>query len=403
MADHSASQAVAPSQAAVSYLPLYASNFLAGVVMISLGPVLDGILAELDIPLARGGLISMAFAIGMLLSLVLLNVFLAHVPVKWALVGASLLQAVALAVGAIFSQGLWSLFVSYLFVGVGCVWLNSLPGMWLSSTVKVRTGHRMVVLLLYFAVGMTVAPIVIGGVQGWGVTWRWVFGFEAIMSVVLALIFLAYPISNITGRQNLRWRQVREVVGYNPTLLFAIFITGMLYVGAEFLLNVWLPKFTIDTFAASKSVASQVVALFWAGLVIGRLIVLTQTKRVPPSRMLLINSAVMAVFALGIALSTSLTMVMAMAFLCGLGTSASYPLIISFSARFQGWHSGVVYCAMVMGSGFGRIIFPYVVGPIANAAGFRIAMGLAFVLAAAVSFLSLLLRRASGEAAASDI
>ena len=403
MTDHSGSHTRASSQSPVSYLPLYAANFLAGVVMISLGPVIDAILTDLHIPLAQGGLLSVAFAVGMLAGLVLLNFFLAHVPVKWALVGASWVAAVALAVSAFLSFNLWSLFAAYLFVGLGCVWLNSLPGMWLSSTVKVRTGHRMVILLLYFAFGMTITPVVIGAVQGWGVTWRWIFGFEAALSVLLALLLTAVPISNITGRENLRWRQVRDVVGYNPALFFGIMISGMLYVGAEFVLNVWLPKFTIDTFGTTKTLASQVVALFWGGLVIGRLIVLTQTKRIPTSRLLMINAAGMAVFALGIALSTSLPMVMVMAFLCGMGTSASYPLIISFSARFQGWHSGVVYCGMVMGSGFGRLIFPYVVGPIAETFGFRLAMGLAFVLAVAVSLLSLLLRRASGEALSTQV
>jgi fucose permease len=364
--------------------------------------VLDAILVDLGIPLAQGGLLSVAFAVGMLGGLVLLNFFLAHVPVKWALVVAAGLDAVALAVSVLFTHSLWSLFVAYVFVGLGCVWLNSLPGMWLSSTVKVGTGHRMVILLLYFAFGMTVTPIVIGAAQGWGATWRWIFGAEAILSALLALTLAVFPISNITGRENLRWRQIRDVVGYNPGLFFGIMVTGMLYVGAEFVLNVWLPKFTIDTFGATKTVASQVVALFWGGLVIGRLIVLTQTKRVPTSRLLMVNAAGMAVFALGIALSTSLPMVMIMAFLCGMGTSASYPLIISFSARFQGWHSGVVYCGMVMGSGFGRLIFPYIVGPIADSFGFRLAIGLAFVLATAVALLSLLLQRTSGEALSSE-
>jgi MFS family permease len=105
----------------------------------------------------------------------------------------------------------------------------------------------------------------------------------------------------------------------------------------------------------------------------------------------------MAIFALGVALSTSLAMVMVMAFFCGLGASASYALIVSFSGQFKAWHAGVVYSAMVMASGLGRIIFPYVVGPIAHSLGFRVAIGLAFVLAAAVSLLSLYLHSASGE------
>lgn len=384
-------------QRPISFFPLYAATFTVGVVMISLGPVLDPILADLDIPLSQGGLISVAFAVGMLIGVVALNFFLAHVPVRWGLIGAAWLQAVALAASGLLARSLWSLFIAYLFVGMGCVFLNSLPGMWVGSHVKVGTSHAMVVLLLFFAIGMMLAPVVIGVALGLGATWRWVFSAEAILSVILAVILTVMPVSDISGRENLRWRQLRDVVGSNPRLFAAVIVAAVLYVGAEFILNVWLAKFTIDVFGAGKNLASQVVALFWAGLVVGRLMVIPLTRKVPASRLLMAATGTMAVFALGIALSTSLAMVMVMAFMSGLGTSASYALIASFSGRFPAWHAGVLYSAVVMAAAFGRIIFPYVIGPIADSLGFRVAIGLAFVLAAAVSVLSLYLHRVSGE------
>jgi MFS family permease len=86
-----------------------------------------------------------------------------------------------------------------------------------------------------------------------------------------------------------------------------------------------------------------------------------------------------------------------MAFLSGFGASASYALIGSFAGRFQAWHAGVVYSGVVFGAALGRIVFPYLVGPLAHSLGFRMAIGLAFLLAAATSLLSFALRRTSGE------
>ena len=74
---------------ATSFVSLYATTFVVGVTMITLGPLLDPILRDLDIPLAQGGLISVGFAVGMLIGVVSLNFFLARVPVKWGLVGAA--------------------------------------------------------------------------------------------------------------------------------------------------------------------------------------------------------------------------------------------------------------------------------------------------------------------------
>ena len=244
---------------------------------------------------------------------------------------------------------------------------------------------------------MAVTPIFIGIALGLGATWRWVYIAEAVLSGALALLLTGRPISDIAGRKNLRWSRLREVIGFNRALFWTVVVASILYIGAEFILNVWLPKFEIDVFGASKTVASIAVALFWTGLIIGRLIVVSLTKRYLASRLLLVGMAIMAVFALGISLSTSVEMSMVMAFLCGFGASAAFPLILGFSGKFPAWHAGVVYSAVVMAGAIGRIVFPYLVGPIAHSAGFRLAMGLAFVLAAACSLLALYLHRVSGE------
>lgn len=380
-----------------SYLSLYATTFLVGVVMISLGPLLDPILRELGIPLSQAGLLSAAFAAGMLAGVVALNFFLAKVPARWAIIAAVWVQTAGLAACGALAHGLWSLFAAYFFVGLGIVFLNSLPGMWVSSHVKTKTHRAMVVLLLFFAIGMMIAPVVIGIALGLGATWRWVFIAEAVLSLLVAVLLTVRPISDIAGRENLRLPQLRAVIGFNPALFASVLTASLLYIGSEFILNVWLPKFAIDTFTVSKTVASITVTLFWVGLVAGRLLVLPLTKRYAASRLLALGMAVMALFALGVALSTSVEMAMVMAFFSGLGASAAFPLILGFSGRFPTWHAGVVYSAVIMAGALGRIVFPYLIGPIAHSAGFRVAMGLAFVLAGACSLVALHLHRVSGE------
>jgi len=102
---------------------------MVGVVMISLGPLLDSILRGLRIPTAQGGFISMGFALGQMLGLLALNFFLARVPVKWSFATAAWLQAVALLASAMLPHGLWSLVAPYLFVGLGSAFLLTIPGM----------------------------------------------------------------------------------------------------------------------------------------------------------------------------------------------------------------------------------------------------------------------------------
>ena len=366
--------------------------------MISLGPILDPTVKDLGIPLSQAGLTSVGYALGMLGGVLALNLALARVPVQWTLIGAAWLQTLGLAVAGLLATGLWSLFGAYVVVGAGCVFLNSLPGMWVTSNNKVATARAMVVLLLFFAAGMMVTPLAIGAALGLGASWRWVLIAEAVLSLGLVVLLTLMPVSDIKGRENLRMRKLREVIGFNSRLFWAVLGASVLYIGSEFILNVWLAKFEIDVFSVSKTVASLAVTLFWAGLIIGRIIIVPLTRRYLASRLLMAGSAVMAVFALGVALSTTPAMSMVMSFLSGLGASAAFPLILSFSARFPKWHAGVVFSGVIMAGALGRIIFPYLIGPIAESLGFRVAIGLAFVLAAALSLLSLYLHRVSGEA-----
>jgi MFS family permease len=130
--------------------------------------------------------------------------------------------------------------------------------------------------------------------------------------------------------------------------------------------------------------------------------VMSLTKRYPASRLLMVGMAIMAVFALGVAIAPSVEWSMVMAFLSGFGASAAFPLILGFSGKFPAWHAGVVYSAVVLAGAVGRIVFPYLIGPIAHSAGFRIAIGLAFVLAAAGAVLAFFLHGISGEGAAGE-
>ncbi|HLA81140.1 MAG TPA: MFS transporter [Thermoleophilia bacterium] len=386
----------AASNSSTSFLSLYATTFVVGVTMITLGPLLDPILRDLHIVLARGGLISVGFAVGMLIGVVCLNFVLARVPVKWGLVGAASLQTLGLVASGVAAQGLWSLMAAYLFVGAGCVLLNSLPGMWITSHIKTGADRAMVTMLIFFALGMMVTPLAIGAALGWGATWRSVLLGEAVMSAALALLIALSPVANIQGRENLRPGKLREVIGFNPRLFVAVLTASILYIGAEFTFNVWLAKYEIDTFEVDKTTAGLAVTLFWVGLLIGRLVVIPLTRRLPAARILMAGAGVWAVFALGVALAVSVEMSMVMSFCAGLGASAGFPLILSFSARFPRWHAGVVFSSVIMAGALGRIIFPYLVGPLAESLGFRTAMGLAFVLAGALSVLSLYLQRVSG-------
>lgn len=162
-------------------------------------------------------------------------------------------------------------------------------------------------------------------------------------------------------------------------------------------MNVWLPKFEIDVFGASDSWAGLAVTLFWVGLTAGRLVVMGLTRRFSPSRLLLLCSGAFAVFAVAVALAPGQSTSLVLAVGAGLGASASYGLIGSFAGRFPGWQSPVATSLFILAGGVGSIAFPYIVGPLASAAGFRIALAVLAVPAVVYGAASLLIHSRVGE------
>jgi FHS family glucose/mannose:H+ symporter-like MFS transporter len=371
--------------------PLYPSQFLGAMAMVSLGPLLDPMMRDLHVPLSRGGLISAGFFLGSVFGIIILNTSMAKVPVKWGLLGGVALQGAGLVAAGAASWDLWSLSLAYLLVGCGGAILNAIGWMWLPAHIKKDVAASALFMILFFGLGMVITPVILGPALDAGASWRWILVAEGGISLALALAFIALPLLDVPGRQNVRSAHFGEVVAHNRGLLLGMAGACFMSTGAETLFNVWLPKFQINVFGAGDTWASLAVTLFWVGMVVGRLIVMPLTRRFAPSRLLLVCACTLAVFAVAVAFAPAQAASLGLSVGAGLGASASYALIGSYCARFPGWQSGVASSVFILSGGLGSMVLPYVFGPIASAAGFRIAMATAAAPALAYAGFSLLI------------
>jgi fucose permease len=378
---------------------LYPSQLFAGVMLISLGPLLDAILRDLHLSLAQAGLLSLGFFLGRVLGVSLLNFGLARVPLKAAMAGAAWVMAAGLAVAGLLASGLWSLFMPLLVTGAAAVIPNAVSGIWVAAHVREGTERAMLTVLAFFALGVVAAPLAIGVALDLGATWRWVLLSEAGFSVVMGVALLLSPLADVPDRENLRLRQLREVAGFDARLLTVMLGAAFLYVGTEATLGVWLAKLQVDAFGASPALAALTVTLLWAGITLGRYLAVPLTRRVLPSKLLAVFAAALAVLTVGMAIAPSLAVSEVGAFFTGLGASACFPLIVCYSSRFPGWYSGVTFSGMMLAGTAASTIFPYVVGPVAEALSLRMAVGLSALPSALVVVLAFYLHRAAKESA----
>jgi len=263
-------------------IPLYPSQFLVAMAIVSLGPLLDPMMHDLDIPLDRGGLISAGLFLGNVSAVVILNTALARFSAKRTLVGATVLQGTGLFVAGLVSWNLWSLFVAYLFVGFSGALMNTTCWVWVSAHMKHDRAAAALRMILFFALAMMSVPLILGVALDAGASWRWILVAEGGLALLVAAVAGFLPLLDVCGRQNVRLSHFREVLAFDPKLMLGIVIAGFTYVGAEMTLNIWLPKFQLDVFGVTDTWASLSVTLFWVGLIAGRLTVMTLTRRFSP-------------------------------------------------------------------------------------------------------------------------
>lgn len=378
-------------------LSLYPTQYLVAMAMVSVGPLLDPMMREFGVPLSRGGLVSAGMFLGNITAIITLNTVLARVPTKATLFGGMALQGVALALAGLVSWDLWSLFVMYALVGFSGALMNATCWMWISAHMHQDRAGAALRMVMFFALAMMSVPLFIGVALGAGATWRWILAAEGALSLVGAAGLVFLPLLDVCDRQNVRLAQFRQVFAFDHRLLLAMMAAGFFYVGAETTMNVWLPKFQIDIFGASDTWASLSVTLFWVGLIAGRMTAMVLTTRFAPSRLLLVCACTFAVFAVAVGLAPTQVASLILAVGAGLGASASYGLIGSYAGRFPAWQSAVASSLFILCGSIGGIAFPYLMGPLASGAGFRVALALVAVPACAYAAISLLIHARARE------
>ena len=386
-----------PVPSRTELVPLCLGQFMGGVVVVTLGPLLSPVMRDLHVSLSHGGFVSMGFFLGRALGVLALLLLLARVSMRLSLVAGYLVQAGALAATAMLTTDLESFFAYYSVVGLAAAVSLAVPGMWVSAYVRVGTARVMSLVVAFYALSTVLTPWVIGWLLGAGSDWNSVLLGEAVLSLLLAIVTACFPLRDIPGRQNLRWRQLREVGKFNPALIAGILAAGFAYVGMESMLNVWLPKFHQSVYGVGPALAGLAVTFFWLGQLVGRLTVARVTSRLRTSRLMLGLALFSIVLPTVIAVSSQVEVSMVAVFCTGLAFSGLWPLLSSYCGRFPSWYAGVIYAAMGLAAAFGSASLPYVVGPVAAAWGFRPALAMVAVPAVVVALLAFYVARVSRD------
>lgn len=349
------------------FLALLACFAMFGVCITIIGATLPRIIAEFGWSYLATGVVLSTGAVGYFLSAFASGMLIDRIGPKRLVVGGLVLQAVGLAFFAFVPDTLVNM-LFYFLVGVGQGGLE--VGINYAVVRMERGGRSRLMTLMHavFCLGAVCGPF---GVVALLSVWQVAYRLMAVAALVLAgaLALVSFAGLKEDGAERGDRPPVTRLL--KRPLLILLFLTLLLYVGTELGVSAWVAEYYVTILGTSVSTGALMVAVFWAGLLLGRVALSLAYHGDRQAEPILILAVICTV---GLCAAVSFTSPLLAGigfFVSGLGYSAIYPLVMVLAGKHFPQNQGVAVGFVSAGGGAGSFSVPFLMAVVANRFGLR--------------------------------
>jgi fucose permease len=369
----------------------YAGMFVFGIVMALLGAILPLISSKIGIGLGGAGGLFFAMNLAMLVTMLSLGPLMDRFGKKPALVAGPFLVAAALALFA-GAASYRPLAVASALMGIGGGALNGGTNT-LVSDIHTDPGRRnsaLNVLGIFLGFGALFVPFLIGSLVGTAGLERILLA-SAALAVLPGLLAVALRFPAPRRREGVSLADVARFARNPLVLLFAFLL--FFESGNEFILGGYTATYLTRELGIPIEGASYLLALYWAALLVARVVSSRLLLRVNGS-VVVLASALAAALGVGFLLVSSGYAGAAAALLVtGFGFASIFPTTLGLAGSAFEAYSGTVFGILFAVALTGGMTLPWAVGQLGQSWGLRAAMALACLDALAIAALQLLISR----------
>ncbi len=348
------------------YFLLLTCFALFGLIFTVAGAALPQIIASFGWSYTVTGLVLAASSVGYFLSSFLSGLLAQRFHPRQVMVVGLVLGAIGLSLFARWPSPWWNLLLS---LGIGlCQGAIEVVADLEVIYIEQKGQSRLMNLMhAAFCVGAIIGPSAVGYILAARFPLVSVFIASAIISAVLAVLFAVAPFPQGKHRQKQAGRT--EAGLFRQPLLLLMTAALLVYVGTEIGVSSWSSVYVAKVLEVPASVAAFAVALFWLGLLVGRLAISFGYRGNRQELLMLGLSLLSAAALVGVLLARPPAAVAAAIFAAGLGCSGFYPLGMSLLGKH--FKSGVAVGTAATGGAAGSIAFPFLMALISQSVGIR--------------------------------
>lgn len=353
------------------FLPCYFAFLVNGMMVLEVGTILPYLISEAGLSYSiAGGLLS-AFAIGNLIASFVNPSFIERFGRKVTVISLSSLIPICL-IGITLLPSVPVLYLLFVLLGIG----RGSVSIFNNTVVNEQSnGSNAALNFLHmsFAIGAFLAPFLTSLYIYFGLTWRHLV-YTIVGLLILALLLL-FNISIEDGKGSKGKQKNEGSRSYFKS--FDFYVIGLVlffYLGLENCVNGWFVTYFKSTGIMSDSYATNLVSVTWVSVMIGRLVTARLSNKMNKKTLILINCIFTAVFFILLVATKNLTIISISIAMLGFFFAGIYPTCIANAGTLiKGSASGMSMLLAI--AALGGIVFPQIVGVVADFVGLSGAIG----------------------------
>ena len=338
-----------------------------GIVLTTIGAVLPNVIERFGIDTAAAGSLFLVLTFGILVGSLVFGPIVDRNGYKGMLMFATALIVAGLE-GIAFAPSLGWLRAAVAFIGFGGGIINGGTNALVADISSEGRTAGLSLLGVFFGVGAVGVPFALGSLLG-------AFTYTAIIATIGALVVIPLVITAVTPfpapkqPQGFPLAAAQGLVRDPILLLMGLML--FLASGMEITVGGWTATFFKEELQIPDRRALVYLALFWLGMMLGRLALGSALRRLTPARVMIGCLTIALVGAVTLLLARSASLAAVGVFLLGAGFAASFPVVLGFVGDRYAHLSGTAFSIVIVMALPGGMILPYATGVLGAQYGLR--------------------------------
>ena len=354
-----------------------------------IGPLLPVIKSEYGITLSQSALITSFQGIGGALS-VILGMFISGLFPKPTVIKAAFALYCVSALFITFMPWYVVLLMLFFMLGGSTRLVSAYLNAYIADIQAKKRAFYLNLLHACFGLGALAGPIFSTVFLDAHLNWRTAFiGLFVVCFLLLAVFIITdkHPKTAAAKEKSNSLYRVLSLFKAKNVLPLCFF--SFCYVGFATSISTWLPAYMKEEFRIQGFLASYPVVAFWAGIIAGRIVYSYWSQKYNLKRLIFISNLTAGVVVLiSVLANTYISFIVGLA-VAGFFTGAANPLAYAILNADYPSQKGAVSSALTFFEALGVMAVPWLVGVIAEKAGFYFGMLSLFILPLAISVFSL--------------